>query len=215
MIEQIFPESVLVEEFKDHNKYAEKLSKKCFELEKTIKKGGEGWLSKNTFNTMETWDLYYDKDFEPITKFIQEQVKVYCRYVGINIGSVQIKPFLPWFNIYRKGDFQEFHHHSNTVLSAVYFLYGNENKGAKLFLKKSLNDMINPMQVQPTFLNVDRLHYTPKPGKLVMFRGHVEHAVEQHEDDEPRISLAYNFYARPIRGQGEIAPLNNFRNEPL
>ena len=84
-------------------------------------------------NTMETWDLYYDKDFEPITKFIQEQVKVYCRYVGINIGSVQIKPFLPWFNIYRKGDFQEFHHHSNTVLSAVYFLYGNENKGAKLF----------------------------------------------------------------------------------
>ena len=48
-----------------------------------------------------------------------------------------------------------------------------------------------------------------------MFRGHVEHAVEQHEDDEPRISLAYNFYARPIRGQGEIAPLNNFRNEPL
>ena len=88
MIEQIFPESVLVEEFKDHNKYAEKLSKKCFELEKTTKKGGEGWLSKNTFNTMETWDLYYDKDFEPITKFIQEQVKVYCRYVGINIGSV-------------------------------------------------------------------------------------------------------------------------------
>ena len=70
MIEQIFPESVLVEEFKDHNKYAEKLSKKCFELEKTTKKGGEGWLSKNTFNTMETWDLYYDKDFEPITKFI-------------------------------------------------------------------------------------------------------------------------------------------------
>ena len=31
MIEQIFPEIVLVEEFKDHNKYAEKLSKKCFE----------------------------------------------------------------------------------------------------------------------------------------------------------------------------------------
>tara|TARA_B100001057_G_scaffold66410_1_gene60142 strand:- start:1515 stop:1994 length:480 start_codon:yes stop_codon:yes gene_type:complete len=159
---------------------------------------------------MESWDLANDKDFDPITKFIQDQVKIYCRYVGININAVQIEPYLPWFNVYRKGDFQEFHHHSNTVLSAVYFLYGDEKKGAKLYLKKAINDMINPMQVQPTFLNVDRIHYTPKPGKVVMFRGHVEHAVEQHEDDEPRISLAYNFYARPIRGQGKIAPLHRY-----
>ena len=44
-------------------------------------------------------------------------------------------------------------------------------------------------------------------GKLVMFRGHVEHAVEAHEDDTPRISLTYNFYCVPIRGQGGLATL--------
>ena len=88
MIEQVFPESVLVEYFKDHKLYEEKLTKKCFELEKTVPKGGPGWLSKNTYNTMENFDLTRDKDFDPITNFVKEQVKVYCQGVGIDYKSI-------------------------------------------------------------------------------------------------------------------------------
>ncbi len=207
MIEQIFPENVLIEYFKDHKLYEEKLTKKCFELEKKVPKGGPGWLSKNTYNTMDNFDLTKDRDFDPITNFVKEQVKVYCQGVGISYKAISPEPFLPWFNIYRKKDFQEFHHHSNTALSCVYFLSGNSEKGAKLYLKKGLNDMLSPQTTHPTPLNVDRLFYNPDPGKLVMFRGHVEHAVEAHEDDTPRISLTYNFYCVPIRGQGGLATL--------
>jgi uncharacterized protein (TIGR02466 family) len=207
MIEHIFPEPVLVEFFKDHNKYEKSLTNKCYELEKKTPKGGDGWLSKNTYNTMDSFDLTKDKDFDPITNFIKEQVEVYCTSVGIDVKSIQTTPHLPWFNIYRKGDFQEFHHHSNTALSAVYFLSGNAEKGAKLFLKKSLNDMLSPMISNINWQTIDRLFYKPEPGKVVIFRGHMEHAVEQHEDDIPRISLAYNFYTRPIQGQGKAPAL--------
>ena len=67
--------------------------------------------------------------------------------------------------------------------------------------------MLSPMTTHPTPLNVDRLFYRPDPGKVIIFRGHMEHAVEAHEDDTPRISLAYNFYCVPIRGQGGFAKL--------
>ena len=37
----------------------------------------------------------------------------------------------------------------------------------------------------------------------VHLHGHLIAWLEQHEDEIPRISLAYNLYTRPIQGQGK------------
>ena len=40
-----------------------------------------------------------------------------------------------WFNIYKKYDYQEFHDHGKSTLSAVYFLKSNPKKSSKIYFK--------------------------------------------------------------------------------
>jgi len=37
------------------------------------------------------------------------------------------------------------------------------------------------------------ISFESQPGKLLIFRSYVQHFVEQHLDEDDRISLAYNF----------------------
>ncbi len=192
MIESVFPTSVGVEWFEDHHKYEEYLTKRCFELEKEISIGTP-WLQNNTYNTMGSYDISKDYDFDPITDFVNDKVKKYCEALGWSLNSLNPSPRYPWFNIYRKGDYQDYHYHSNTLFSAVYFLSANPTIGAKLFIKSPITDCLAPAIAKHQWDNDDRVFYAPDPGKLIIMRGYVEHAVEQHGDDQPRISLVYNY----------------------
>ena len=198
MIENIFPTSIGVEWFEDHLKYEKYLTKRCFEIEKEISIGTP-WLQNNTYNTMGSYDISKDNDFNPITDFVNDKVKEYCKALGWSSNSLNPSPRYPWFNIYRKGDYQDYHYHSNTLFSAVYFLSANPTIGAKLFVKSPITDCLAPSIAEHQWEN-DRVFYAPDPGKLIIMRGYVEHAVEQHGDDQPRISLVYNYRAKEPPG---------------
>ena len=48
---------------KNHNSLEKKLTKKCLQLKKKIKKGGDNWVSQNTYNTLSTYSLVDQKIF--------------------------------------------------------------------------------------------------------------------------------------------------------
>ena len=202
LIENIFPTSIGVAWFEDHHLYEEQLVKKCLDIEKKMPRG-EAWLQNNTYNSLSSYSILADSDFDPITNFVIEQVRQYCLEVGMSLKSLDERPQMPWFNIYRRGDTQEYHYHVNTLCSAVYFLSANPTIGAKLFVKSPKVDMLAPQYAEQKWENDDRYFYAPDPGKVVIMRGYVEHSVEQHGDDQPRISLVYNFknnrYSPPKR----------------
>ena len=41
--------------------------------------------------------------------------------------------------------------------------------------------------------NFDTVVYKPENGKLLIFRSHLEHAVEKHTDEDMRFTLSHNF----------------------
>ena len=53
--------------------------------------------------------------------------------------------------------------------------------------------MLAPDYTERNADNTSRQIIQPEDGMLVIFRGHLQHCVEKHTNDEPRISLAYNF----------------------
>ena len=59
-------------------------------------------------------------------------------------------------------------------------------------------DMIPPNYIEYTEDTYERMYITPQAGMLLVFRSHLEHSVEQHEDDDKRISMAYNFKKKAI-----------------
>ena len=186
-IHRIFPTLLGVSIDPNHN---DSLVEKCLQIETTTKSGGTEWVSKDTYNTFGSHDITKDKDFTPINDFVMKSVKEYCEVIKVDFNK--IVDTQGWFNIYRKGDYQEYHSHNPYLLSAIYYLK-TPNEGSKLHLRNPFDDMILPNYTEHNTDNAMSMVIQPEDGMFIIFRSHLRHCVEKHMDDEPRISLAYNF----------------------
>ena len=96
-----------------------------------------------------------------------------------------------WFNVYERGDYQEFHDHSPHIISCVYFMNKSESK---LFFRSNFKDQ-QAIHYEEFFNNTNvPVVYDTIPGRCVVFRSHLLHCVDKHKSDTPRVTLAYNFY---------------------
>lgn len=192
MIDRFFPTLIGFYDNPNHKVLEKNAINRCFELEKITQKGGDNWLSKSTYNTIGTYNIWEDEKFKGINEFVEESIQQYLKDTKIKEESLNKTPCDAWFNIYKKGDYQEYHHHGDSLISAVYFLKGT-NKSAKIHFKSPIHDMIAPHYEEYTPDNYQRVFYEPRPGLLLVFRSYLEHSVEKQMNDEHRISLAYNF----------------------
>ena len=181
-VEKHFAQTIAVGYYENDDDYMKSLQDKCFELEETTPKGGFNWLSA-PYNTSNTLDLYSIPEFDKLNKWVDRQVADYLDIIGYKHEFPNKEQ--AWFNIYRKGDFQEFHHHGSCVVSAIFILKaGDEN--TKVSFDNTYTDMI--YSDTPTSIS-----YISQDYKLIIFRSYMKHAVGMHQLDEPRISLAYNY----------------------
>lgn len=85
-----------------HHLIEDKLVKKCNQIKKKTEKGGNNWLSKNTYNTLGTFDIVDNKDFLPIQNFVIDAVMSYANHAQIDVTHLNHRPHEGWFNIYEK-----------------------------------------------------------------------------------------------------------------
>ena len=185
----------------NHKQIENKLVDRCYELQKTIKKGGEGWISDETYNTDKTYNVSNDIIFSEVTDFIQKGVYNYMLQTGIDERWIRKEPYDAWFNIYKQNNFQEFHNHSGCAISTIYFVKCDDTS-AKVIFKNPYQDMMNIPQSSNIALENKKkevelsghiIKFQPVPGLLLVFRSHIEHCVERQKSNTERISLAYNF----------------------
>ena len=188
-IHRIFPTlfGISIDSNRNRN---DSIIEKCLQIETTTKTGSTKWVSKDTYNTLDSHDITKDKDFAPINDFVIKSVKEYCEVIKVDFNK--IVGTQGWFNIYRKGDYQEYHSHNPYLLSAIYYLK-TPKEGSKLHLGNPFDDMIAPNYTEHNTDNAMSMVIQPEDGMFIIFRSHLQHCVEKHMDDEPRISLAYNF----------------------
>lgn len=191
IIETWFPTLIGFVDNPNHKKIENKLTEVCKKIKKTTKSGGKNWVSKDTYNTIGTYDLKNKKEFLNLNKWVTDQVLLYCAKLNYIDNFILDEA---WFNIYNKNDFQEYHSHSKHSLSAVYFLCSSEKNSANIFFKSPINDDSQEPFSQPfTPFTFKTANYYPTPGRLIIFRSNINHCVERHTSDKLRISLAYNF----------------------
>jgi len=173
-----------------HDKMEQDLVDHCKQIQKTVEPGGEHWLSKSTYNTSDgKYDLFLDDKFTYLNKWIHQQVTNYAEQLKI---KKNFQPHCSWFNIYEKGDFQEYHTHTGLTISTIYFLKGGSD-GARVFFKSPRNDMLYIEYEEMDKNNFGTVYYAPQPGKLLIFTSDIHHAVEKHTLDEERITISHNF----------------------
>jgi len=191
-IESLFPSHLAWAINPYHSKYEQELSDRCYEIQKKVSSGGQAWLSKNTYNTSDGhYTIHLDPKFKDLTNWIVEQVNVYTNTLKMRYIIHTPKHYESWFNIYKKYDYQELHKHNPSVISCIYFLKADDTP---VFFKSPIieDSEYNP-QYDIKYPPVGSHKVDPEPGKLLIFRSYLEHAVAQKVSDTPRITLAYNF----------------------
>ncbi len=153
--------------------------------------GGNNWASRLK-NSLGTYNLLENSVFSKLNSIVENEVNEFNKIMG---SDFYYKCRYSWFNIYDRGDYQEYHHHAHSTYSAVFFLKSNEKSSPLIFLNPSEPYDMHPILNQKIFndLNYQIWKLNSVENRLVIFRSFIKHMVPKHEDDETRITLAYNF----------------------
>ena len=96
-----------------------------------------------------------------------------------------------WINLHDRGGFNFLHLHEGSLLSGSFYLKVPAGSGALAF-RDPRPGVIHGSIKGPVANGHADVQLTPSPGLLVLFPCWMEHYVEPHESDEPRICVAFN-----------------------
>ena len=186
---KLFPTAVYYEEDIISEEYNETIIDCCYRIQKVAESGGKGWFT-NVYNTLKTHDVVHDKNFEQLNQAVETHIQKFVK----THGSDEYYPLdNGWLNIYQKNDYQEYHYHTDSVISAVYYAKMPKNSGGLILNSPKEPDML-PIQgiTENNEFNHTFFKIFPKERSLVIFRSSVQHMVEPGQNECERISVAYN-----------------------
>lgn len=104
-----------------------------------------------------------------------------------------------WVNINRGGNTNQVHLHHGSFLSGVFYVKTTPASG-KIFFYRNFDQAY----IISSFAKIENytplssgvVWYPPKDGRLIMFPSNLLHAVDESEDEEDRISIAFNIGIR-------------------
>jgi len=96
-----------------------------------------------------------------------------------------------WVNLHDRGGFNFLHTHEGSLLSGGFYLQVPPGSGLLVFRDPRPGVIHGYVKGGVPNGHAD-IHLTPSAGLLVLFPCWIEHYVEPHESDEPRIMIAFN-----------------------
>jgi len=106
------------------------------------------------------------------------------------------RPFVlqSWVNMHDRGGFNFLHMHDNVLLSGCFYIRVPPGSGALVFREPRPGVLHSPFKGNGPNASKD-VRLAPSAGLLVLFPHWLEHFVEPHDNDEPRIAIAFNALA--------------------
>ena len=132
----------------------------------------------------------------------QATLQIAPQFDFAKVGGAQ---FEGWINVNGKGAYNTPHDHPGWAWSGSYYVDVPENavgrSGSIEFLDTRTNTRVVSIDSAPCFMSKYTLQ--PKSGQLLLFPAYLRHWVYPNEQDEDRISIAFN--ARFVRRAGIAA----------
>ena len=129
---------------------------------------------------------------QPLFAPLREAIRAACARALGEMG-VQDIPFKlqSWINLHDRGGFNFLHVHEGSLLSGSFYV--KVPPGSGRFVFRDPRPGVIHGYVKGAVPNGYRdIQLTPEPALLVLFPCWMEHFVEPHDSDEPRIVIAFN-----------------------
>jgi len=123
---------------------------------------------------------------------LREVIRAACAAALAEMGAAE-RPFQlqSWINLHDRGGFNFLHMHEMSLLSGSFYLQVPPGSGDFVF--RDPRPGVVQGWVKGNLPNGHGdVHLVPNAGLLVLFPCWLEHYVEPHEGDEPRITIAFN-----------------------
>ena len=165
------------------NNYIYNLQKK--DPQGVIKSNLKGWHSKN-------FDM---KDDGPrnFIEAIKKNINKAINDMAWDLSNQEVTLSNMWAIINKKGAMNQKHHHSNSDLSAAYYVTAKEGCGDIVFYDPRPGKVYkHPLSNKPNLLNANNNEVKPEPGMLVLFPSYLEHSVNPNTSNNERIVISFN-----------------------
>ncbi len=153
--------------------------------EGVVKSNLKGWHSNN-------FDM---KDQQPknFIEAIKKNINKAINDMAWDLNSQEVKLSNMWAIINKKGAMNQKHHHSNSDLSAAYYVTATEGCGDIIFYDPRPGKVYKyPLSNIPNLLNSNNNGVKPESGMLVLFPSYLEHSVNPNTSDNDRIVISFN-----------------------
>jgi len=107
-----------------------------------------------------------------------------------------------WINVNPQGTFHKIHHHVNSIFSGVFYIKIPTNAPSISFSKTIRPEIL----IEPTewnFYNSTDWRISVLEGELLIFPSNIQHAVLENNDQEDRVSLAFNSFVSGSIGSND------------
>ncbi len=123
---------------------------------------------------------------------LRAAVEAACRSALTEMGQGHRRFYLQsWINLHDRGGFNFLHMHEASLLSGTFYLQVPPGSGQFVFRDPRPGVLLSFVKGGVPNGHSD-VHLAPSAGLLVLFPSWLEHYVEPHGHDEPRIAVAFN-----------------------
>jgi uncharacterized protein (TIGR02466 family) len=150
-----------------------------------VKSNFKGWHSKD-------FDM---KDLSPINFItaIKKNLNILIDDMDWDLNIQSIKISSMWAIINEKGAWNQKHQHSNSDISAAYYVTAHEGCGDIVFYDpRPARVYKRPIAKSPNKLNGTVNSIKPEAGMLVLFPSYLDHSVNPNISDKKRIVISFN-----------------------
>jgi uncharacterized protein (TIGR02466 family) len=191
---QLFPKPILIAKYeKDISKELEYI----MSCEHNLNEKSQNIYAKQSTNTF----LLNEPELQNIREFIDAYLKFYVSNVLECSNELRITQ--SWSNICERGKKHHEHTHPNSIVSGVFYFQINEKLPPIEFRNPNPHTSFTMNIKQHNNFNSPSFLLPLNSGELILFPSNLSHNVSDNMEDLPRVSLAFNTFAKDFLGSIE------------
>jgi uncharacterized protein (TIGR02466 family) len=187
------------------------LGRDLTETELSFIKGQEHY--KNTGNTTsKDRKILKSKELTELREFVEDSMLEYFKSIHAPKFDVSLYLTQSWANYTQKGQFHHKHAHPNSIVSGVFYPQADKAVDRIYFYKNDYEQIEVPVAEYNPY-NSKSWWFEVGAGDLILFPSGLTHMVETKEDDNTRISIAFNTFVKGYIGSDENLTGLNLKEE--